>query len=77
MTKKEEVPDGVGTLQSRIKQHQMSIKSNVSPKKFVMAVCAKGAAKAEKLGHGFILMGDLNQPLEMVYSGGIEKGIEY
>jgi hypothetical protein len=75
--KKEEVPDGVGTLRSRIKQHQMSIKSNVSPKEFIMAVCAKGATKAEKLGHGFILMGDLNQPLEMAYSRGIEKGIEH
>jgi hypothetical protein len=49
--KKEEVQDGVGTLRSRIKQHQMIIKSNVSPKDFVIAVCAKGAAKAEKLGH--------------------------
>jgi len=75
--KREEVPDGVGTLRSRIKQHQLSIKSSVSPKDFVMAVCAKGAAKAEKLGHGFILMGDFNQPLEMAYSRGIEKGIEH
>jgi hypothetical protein len=75
--KKENVPEGVGTLRSRIKQHQMSIKSNISPKDFVMTVCAKGAAKAEKLGHGFVLMGDFNQPLEMAYSGGTEKGIEH
>ena len=58
--KKEEVPDGVGTLRTRIKQHQRSIKSNISPKDFVMAVCAKGSAKADKFGHGFILMGDFN-----------------
>ena len=75
--KKEEVPDGVGTLRSRIKHHQISIKSNISPKEFLMAACAKGVAKAEKLGHGFILMGDLNQPLEMNYSRGMEKGIQH
>ena len=75
--KKEDVPDGVGTLRSRIKQHQMTIKSNISPKDFVMAVCAKGAAKAEKLEHGFILLGDFNQPLEMAHSKGNEKGIEH
>ena len=55
----------------------MTIKSNISPKDFVMAVCAKGAAKAEKLEHGFILLGDFNQPLEMAHSRGTEKGIEH
>ena len=75
--KKEEVPDGVGTLHTRIKQHQTSIKSNVSSKEFIMTVCAKGAEKAERLGHGFIFMGDLNQPLGMTYNNGTEKGIEH